>query len=172
MSMTDFESRWKDFGRNAALHRYRFAVEFQPNIVLRLMMCRAVGVMLGLAGAAIWVIDLGHADPELSTIKAGLSLASVCFAVVLLTLEDPGKAPEVRLDPKRRELRVIKPGAGGQSRILLQRSFDSIGGVRLREDHVDVLEADGSILLTLPLSRSKARMMLQQQLRGVVPIHA
>jgi len=172
MSATGLGEKWKARTGADQLHRKRFAMDTPPQAMHRLLVCKIFGVIFLLAGTALLAFDLGVDERHLATVKIGVSLAAGFTALLLLTLRDPNPAPEVHLDPQRRELRVTRTVAAGQRRTVLQRSFSSLGGVRLSMNRADILETDGSLLLSLPLANETAHLMIKEQLRGTVPIFA
>jgi|GEM_PF-2922792 len=174
MSTTGLRQKWTMRGDADDLHRKTFAVEQAhpkaPKEMHRVLICKIFGVLFLIAGTAILAFDLGVTDRHLATVKIGVSLAAGFTALLLFTLRAPNSAPEVHLDPKRRELRVIRRAAAGQQRTVLLRPFSTLGGVRLSRNRADILETDGRLLLSLSLANETAHLMLKEQLRGTVPV--
>lgn len=96
---------------------------------------------------------------------AGLGL----FAAVATTRT---QQPEFCFDCKRQELRVSETPLQGGPRVVLRRSFCSLGGVRIASKDLQVLDQDGSILMKLPMPDPDMRAQLREALAGHLPMLA
>jgi hypothetical protein len=145
-------------------------LNFSPNWPLRSVMLRVMGAALVLSSTGIWVLPGAGHDPDLALMKIGVSVVFLFVGLILMTTNDPKSQPDAFFDPVRRELRILETARDGRSRTLLRRSYDSIGSVRFGENMVEIREADGQVLVTLPLPGLEARRQLRNQLAGTVPI--
>ena len=147
-------------------------LNFEANWRLRMLMVKGLGVAMILSASGLWLFSSGPADPEMNLIKVGVSVLFFVIGLVLMTVSDPRNQPEACFDPVRQELRVLRPDSHGQPKTVLRRSYDTIGGARLREGSVQLFENDGSLLIEVPLGSAAARSQLRDQLSGSIQLYS
>ncbi|WP_254054892.1 hypothetical protein [Pseudophaeobacter sp. EL27] len=145
-------------------------LSFEANWRLRTVLLRGLGLAMMVSASGLWLFPSSVADPELNLMKVGVSVLFFVLGLVLMTLRDLRNQPEACFDPVRRELRVLRRDAHGQPKTVLRRSYDTIGGARLKDGAVQLFENDGSLLIEVPLGSSAARSQLRDQLSGAVQL--
>jgi hypothetical protein len=145
-------------------------LRLEANWTLRIAVLRGLGAALILSSVGMWLMPGVAVDPEMNLIRMGISLAFLLAGLVLMSVFDRGARPEACFDPIRRELRVMRSDSQGRSRTILRRSYETLGGVRLTADQVQMFEADGSLLMSLPIASAAMRSQLRDQLSGAVRI--
>ncbi|WP_293574459.1 hypothetical protein [Phaeobacter sp.] len=163
-------SHVRGFGRH--LGRDALSIQMQPNWLLRTVLCRILGAGLVIGSIGLWLIPGAGADPELSLIRLGISIAFLFAGLILWTSHGDRAAPEVSFDPIRREICVLQAGQGRAPHVMLRRSYDSLGGIRFDQHALEVLEQDGSILMEVPVSGASSLMRLRQELSRELPVLA
>lgn len=156
------------FGPRAAVVPLNLVLE--ANWTLRLVLQRFFGTAMLVSAAGLWLMPEAGAGHDLTLVRLGISLALVLVGLALLSPRDARSRPEACFDPIRRELRVLQCDAQGRPRTVLRRSYDTLGGARLTAATVQLFEADGSLLIELPLSSAALRGQLRDQLSGAVRI--
>ncbi|MQY41683.1 hypothetical protein GG681_03450 [Epibacterium sp. SM1969] len=130
---------------------------------------RLIGLCcLALALSLVLVSPAGSAGLMHSFAAIGFGGLGAFF--ILFTVRQ--QQPEFCFDRKRQELRVSERRYHGPSRVVLRRSFDSLGGVRLSAKDVYILDYDGSVLLQLALRDPMMRSQLRDALAGHLPMLA
>ncbi len=145
-------------------------LRFKPNWHLRTVLLRGLGVGMVLSASGLWLFSGSDLDFELNLMKVGVSVLLFVLGVVLVTLKTPRTQPEACFDPVRRELRILHRDIHGRPKVVLRRSYDTIGGARLSDGFVQLLENDGSLLIEVPLGCAAARSQLREQLSGDVQV--
>ncbi|MFS4580050.1 hypothetical protein [Phaeobacter sp. C3_T13_0] len=157
--------RLADLARSAPLN-----LQVQANWQVRSILLRILGGGMVLGSMGLWLLPDAGIDPQMSLIRIGISIAFLFVGLILLTTHHPDSQPEACFDPIRRELRILRKTRNGAPRIVLRRSYSSLGGVRLSADAISVLDTDGTILMELPIESNDTRMRLRDQLSGALPI--
>lgn len=145
-------------------------LRLEANWTLRIALMRAFGAALILSAGGVWLMPSGAADAEMNLIRMGVSLLFLLVGLVLMSMFDRGARPEACFDPIRRELRVLRCDSQGRPRTILRRSYETLGGARLTANAVQLFEADGSLLMSLPIASAAMRSQLRDQLSGAVRI--
>lgn len=145
-------------------------LRLEANWKLRLILFRLFGAAMILSSTGLWLVPGAGADPEMNLIRMGVSVAFLLAGLVLMTAHEPSNRPEACFDPVRREMRVLQRDNRGRPSTVLRRSYESLGGVRLTAASVKMYEADGSLLIELPLQSAAMRSQLRDQLSGAVRI--
>lgn len=145
-------------------------LQLQANWKLRLFLLRALGAVMILSSTGLWLVPGAGADAEMNLIRLGVSVVFLLIGLVLMMAYVPGSRPEACFDPVRRELRLLQRDGRGRPRTVLRRSYDTLGGVRLTASTVQMYEADGSLLIELPVGSAAMRSQLRDQLSGAVGI--
>ncbi|WP_278921474.1 hypothetical protein [Pseudophaeobacter profundi] len=143
---------------------------FEANWRARSVLLRGLGVAMVVGACGLWLFPGNVADPELSLLKVGAAVLIIVVGVVLMTVQDMRNQPEACFDPLHRELRILRRDGRGRPRMVLRRSYDSLGGARLSAGAVKLYERDGSLLVELPLGGAAARSQLRDQLSGAVQL--
>ena len=131
---------------------------------------RIVGTALILTAPLMWVLPENTTAPDILLMKLGVSLFFLLCGLALLMRNHVDALPKAYFDPIRRELRILRKGADGTPRVVMRRSYQSLGGVRLSARSIAVLDADGSTLMELPIDSNETRMRLRDQLSGALQI--
>ncbi|OED47991.1 hypothetical protein AB838_12890 [Rhodobacteraceae bacterium (ex Bugula neritina AB1)] len=146
------------------------SLRFEANWKVRIAALRFLGGAMILGAAGLWIVQGSGTDPEMDLVRFGVSIAFLLLGLVLMTAHEPAGHPEACFDPVRRELRLLKCDSSGRPRTVLRRSYDTLGGVRLAANSVQLFEDDGSLLIELPLDSAAVRSQLRDQLSGAVHI--
>ncbi|APG47267.1 hypothetical protein [Phaeobacter porticola] len=157
--------RLADLARSAPLN-----LRVQANWPIRSILLRILGGGMVLGATGLWLLPDAGVDPQMSLIRIGISIAFLFLGLILLTTHHPDSQPEACFDPIRRELRILRKTRRGTPRIVLRRSYHSLGGVRLSAHAISVLDADGSVLMELPIDSNDTCLRLRDQLSGTLPI--
>lgn len=163
-------------GGTAQLPSFQRRVPFHAGLhdgwdMQRVILWTAATVFL-LVALALWVVPGSSLDSGAVLMKAGLTTGLLGSGMVLFRQGRGRWQPQVIFDPMRREMRVLMPARSGRPRTVLRRRYSTIGTVRLRSGSAEFLEADGSLLLKMPLVDCKARQTLHAHLMGAVPIQS
>jgi len=157
--------RIAQMARTAPMH-----LRLQANWQVRSVLLRLLGLSMVLGSTGLWLMPDAGVDPQMSLIRIGISVAFLFLGLILLTTHSRDPQPEACFDPIRRELRILRKGADGTPRVVMRRSYQSLGGVRLSARSIAVLDADGSTLMELPIDSNETRMRLRDQLSGALQI--
>ncbi|UWS02476.1 hypothetical protein K4K94_09010 [Phaeobacter inhibens] len=157
--------RLADLARSTPLN-----LQVQANWPVRSILLRILGGGMVLGSTGLWLLPDAGVDPQMSLIRIGISIAFLFVGLILLTTHHPDSQPEACFDPVRRELRILRKSRNGAPRVVLRRSYASLGGVRLSANAISVLDSDGSVLMDLPIDSADTRLRLRDQLNGALPI--
>ncbi len=125
---------------------------------------RVMGIGFIMAAPGMWLVPGSDYTPELLLLKFGSSLFFFLCGLALLMRNHQSALPEVYFDPIRRELRVLQKNNKGRPETVLRRSYDSLGGVMLSTNSIELWDQDGTTLMQLPLQDDEARRALRKQL--------
>ncbi|MFV1492476.1 hypothetical protein VWX97_16090 [Phaeobacter sp. JH18-32] len=145
-------------------------LQMQANWPVRSLLLRILGGGMVMGATGLWLLPDAGFDPQMSLIRIGISVAFLFVGLILLTSHHPDSQPEACFDPIRRELRILRKTRRGAPRIVLRRSYSSLGGVRLSAHAISVLDIDGAVLMELPIDSTETRLRLRDQLSGALPI--
>ncbi|WP_215263676.1 hypothetical protein [Epibacterium ulvae] len=130
---------------------------------------QVAGLLISTSGGAVLAFGVTLSPSTLLhyAITSGLM---VILGWQLFSRAEDWFSPEICFDPDARELRLMRRSRTGEDAVLLRRSFDSLGGVRLEAKRLQVVDRDGVPLAELPIPDRKARALLRDRLSGHLPI--
>lgn len=149
-------------------HRLRI---FHTIATLRfaLRLVQGAGLIISTGGGAV----LAYGVTLDATSLVGFTLSSglmVLFGWLLFSKADMWFSPDICFDPTKQELRVSRGCGDGDNHVLLRRSFESLGGIRMVADRLQVLERDETLLVELHIPTRQSRAALRDHLSGHLPI--
>jgi len=170
--MTAIDQNVLDFSRVAPLDHVPGVqataptqVNIRPGGSVSAMVLRLLGGCMVFASTGLWLVPEAGADPQMALIRVGISVFLLFFGLCLLLLREQTPQPEFQFDAQRGEMRIEEVRADGRARVLVRRSYDSLGAARFTSKSVQLLEADGTLLIELPLEGRGTRKLLLTQLR-------
>jgi len=170
--MTAIDQNVIDFTRVAPLdHVPGFRAEAPSQVNIRpggsvsSMMLRLLGGCMVLASTGLWLVPEAGADPQLALFRIGISVILLFVGLCLLLLRETSAPPEFQFDARRGEMRIEETRADGRTVVVLRRSYASLGAARFTSRSIQLMEADGTLLIELPLEGRATRNLLLSQLR-------
>jgi hypothetical protein len=130
---------------------------------------RAARVFLGsvliLSSAGVWLVSTGGIDAAMMLIKMVFSLSLFCLgAMCFSTLDADDLAPEVQIDTKRRQLRVIEIGLDGRTQRVEVHALDDLAELSLRDRILTARDFSGRQIAALPITDHATERALRRAL--------
>ncbi len=146
------------------------SLRLDANWTLGLVLKRFIGAAMMLSAVGLWLMPEAGERYDLTLVRLGISVSLVLVGLALLSVREAAGRPEACFDPIRKELRLLRCDAYRRPRTILRRSYDRLGGARFTAATVQIYEADGSLLMELPICSTALRSQLRDQLSGLVRI--
>lgn len=153
-------------GRGAAQSQ----VNLRPGGSVSAMLLRLLGGCMVLASIGIWLAPEAGADPQLALVRMGITVFLMFLGLCLLLQRETADQPEFQFDARRGEMRIEEIRADGRPVVVMRRSYRSLGAARFSDKTLQIIEANGTILLELPLEGRATRRLLMSQIRPHLPI--
>ncbi|WP_294607117.1 hypothetical protein [Roseovarius sp.] len=126
------------------------------------------GSVLILSSAGVWLVTSGGTDGAMMLIKLVFSLSLFCAgAMCFSTLEGEDTGPEVQVDAKYRQLRVVETGADGQTTRVQVYDLDDLSELSLRDRVLTARDKVGRQVVALPVSDRVTERKLRRALSFV-----
>ncbi len=124
-----------------------------------------LGSVLILSSAGVWLVSTGGTDAAMMLIKLLFSLSLFCVgAMCFSTLDADDLAPEVQIDTKRRQLRVIETGLDGRTRRVAVHALDDLAELSLRDQVLTARDFTGRQIVALPITDRATERALRRAL--------
>ncbi|MDT8328514.1 MAG: hypothetical protein RQ750_14210 [Roseovarius sp.] len=124
-----------------------------------------IGSVLLLSSAGIWLVSTGGNDAAMMLIKLVFSMTLFCVgAMCFSTLEQEDLAPEVQIDTKRRQLRLIEVGTDGRTQRVAVHDLDDLTELSLRDRVLTARDATGRQIVALPVNNRVTERALRRAL--------
>lgn len=134
------------------------AITFEPvrmtdgcRMVMRAVQ-RLFGAALTLAAIGIWIGPGSSWEADLMLFKLVLSLTALIAGFGLMQSSAGPAKPEVEIDTIRREVRLVRPVAGGTTQVVDRCAFVDLAGAELKGNHVRLFGKDRSLLAEVTLT--------------------
>jgi len=132
-------------------------------------------LVLGLTGAGlvaaalgIWVVPSHDADPAMMLVKLLFSVGLFWSgALGLHASRRRDTRPEVQVDRKAREMRVLTPGPGVGMQVAVHR-LDDLQELSLRDGLLSARDTSGRLVVSLELGGGRDERDLRKALAGVL----
>lgn len=132
-----------------------------------------IGLRLGGAGLiaaalGLWIVPSVAADPAMMLIKMLFSIA--LFGAGMLGLHAarrPGRHPEVQIDRRARELRVLTTDPRGSYDVTVHR-FDDLQELSLRDGLLSARDRSGDLVVSLEVTGGCGERALRKALSGTL----
>lgn len=132
------------------------------------MGARFFGVGLIAAAFGLWVFPSNGADPAMMLIKLLFSIALFGAGMLgLYAARCPDRRPEVQIDPRARELRVLTPDHRGSHEVEILR-FDDLQELSLRDELLSARDMAGRLVVSIEVSRGGDERALRTALAGAL----
>lgn len=125
---------------------------------------RLFGVGLTLAAIGIWIGPGASWESDLMLFKLILSLTALIAGIGLMQSSAGPAKPQVEIDTIRREVRLVRPVAGGTAQVLQRCAFGDLAGAELKGNHVRLFGTDRSLLAEVTLT---SRTVLKSLVSGL-----
>jgi hypothetical protein len=100
-------------------------------------------------------------------IRLLLSLTLLALGLAFISALDHGaEPPEVHVDPRHRQLRILANDSAGRLRLRAVHDLDSLAEVSLAEGRLRALDAAGEVVVDLPLPDPGDAARVAAALRG------
>lgn len=138
------------------------------NHILMRLLGLVSGAALILTAIGLWIFAESGLDGEMVLIRMGLTAFCLLTGLSLILHGRVDSTPEAYFDPIRQELRILQKNGSGRPRMVLRRSYDSLGGAQVGARWVEIWDLDGSILMRMPVGSKEARLALRMQLGALI----
>ncbi|HMB13982.1 MAG TPA: hypothetical protein VKN37_08240, partial [Roseovarius sp.] len=138
----------------------------------RLIRIDASQVLRGVCGTAlltstfgVWIVPTGAGDPGMMLIKLVFSLV-LFWAGMLCLFRSDGSSdlPEIALDTRARQLRVLYPQPGGRTARVVVHDLDDLTELSLRDRMLTARDRDGRQIVSLELHDARTEQTLRRAL--------
>ncbi|SLN14154.1 hypothetical protein ROG8370_00329 [Roseovarius gaetbuli] len=124
-----------------------------------------LGSVLLLSAAGVWLVSAGANDAAMMLIKLVFSVSLFCVGAMCFSTLDPEDiAPEVQIDTKRRQLRVIETGIDGRTRRVAVHELDDLAELSLRDQVLTARDFSGRQIVALPVNDRATERALRRAL--------
>ena len=138
----------------------------------RLIRIDASRVLRGLCGTAlitstfgVWIVPTGAGDPGMMLIKLVFSLVFVLgWYAVPVPVRRHSDLPEIALDTRARQLRVLYPQPGGRTARVVVHDLDDLTELSLRDRMLTARDRDGRQIVSLELHDARTEQTLRRAL--------
>lgn len=129
------------------------------------MVLRILGVAIATASIGLWVLPSAVADPAMLMFKLLFSLILFwCGMLCLHTARRPDPRPEVQIDRRSGQLRVIHPKTGRTPGQLDIHRLDDLVELSLRDGLLTARDRAGLILVSCELADRRSERALREAL--------
>lgn len=126
------------------------------------------GSALVISAIGLWLIPVTDGDAAMQLIKLLISVMMVSLGMMFIfSLRQSEDLPEVQVDLAKRELRVLKLNRADKSYVEATHSFDSLGRITLEDCHLSAEDAEGNLLVSVPLRDEETAAALREALRDL-----
>lgn len=129
---------------------------------------RLAGVGTIAAAIGLWVLPSDGADPAMLLVKLLFSIG--LFWVGMLGLHAarrPDRRPEVQIDRRARELRVLTPVSGGAHHVAVHQ-LDDLHELSLRDGLLSARDRSGQLIVSLDVAGGRRGRALRKALAGAL----
>lgn len=125
---------------------------------------RISGAGLIAAAFGLWLFPSDGADPAMLLIKLLFSFVLFGFGILgLHAARQPDRRPEVQIDPRARELRVLTQNLGGSHDVVIHR-FDDLQELSLRDGLLSARDVAGRLVVSLDVANGGNERALRKAL--------
>lgn len=125
---------------------------------------RLAGAGLVLAVPGLWLLPSHTADPAMMLVKLLVSFALFGGGMLgLHAARRPDTRPEVQIDRRARELRVLTPVPGGTRRVAVH-PLDELCELSLRDGLLSARDRSGHLVVSLDVAQGRSERVLRKAL--------
>lgn len=125
---------------------------------------RLAGVGLITAALGLWVLPSHAADPEMMLVRLLVSIGLFWAGTLgLHAARRPDTRPEVQIDRRAREMRVLSPVPGGAPDVAVLR-LDDLLELSLRDGLLSARDRSGNLVVSLDVAHGRGERALRKAL--------
>lgn len=134
-------------------------------LIMRVLL-RLTGVALVLACLGLWLAPGASWESDIMLFKLILSVMTGLTGICLLQTSVAPKQPEIEIDTKIGELRLIRPSRAGRGEVLHSCSFADLELAELRGQHLRLWEKGSRLIAEIAITNGRAENEMLAGLRA------
>ncbi len=128
-----------------------------------------LGVASLMAALGVWIVPVDEGDTAMQLVKLVFSVSMLVLGMLFVSaLDNRNAEPEIHLDPKARQLRIIEIDNKGTAHIAGDFKLDDLSDITLKDCHLTARDANGDQIVSVPVRNAAAEKAIRDALAGVV----
>lgn len=134
-----------------------------PPVKRALMAC--VGVASLMAALGVWMVPVDSGDTAMQLVKLVFSVSMLGLGMLFISALDNRHAePEIHLDPKTGQLRIVEYDAKGKAQVTGDYKLGDLSDVSLKDCHLTARDSQGNQIVSVPLRNAAAETAIREAL--------
>ena len=127
-----------------------------------------LGVASLMAALGVWIIPVDQGDTAMQLVKLVFSVSMLVLGMLFISALDSRYAePEIHLDPKARQLRIIEIDKKGNAHIAGDFHLDDLSDITLKDCHLTARDANGDKIVSVPVRNTAAEKAIRDALAHI-----
>lgn len=132
---------------------------------LKRALMAGLGVASLMAALGVWIVPVDAGDTAMQLVKLVFSVSMLGLGMLFISaLDNRNAEPEIHLDPKAGQLRIVEYDAKGIARVAGDYALKDLSDVSLRDCHLTARDADGNKIISVPLRNMAAETAIREAL--------
>ncbi len=127
-----------------------------------------LGSVLCISALGLWLVPVDAGDAAMQLIKLLVSVVMLALGMMFIfSINRRAELPEIQIDTLKRELRVIKRDHANNPFVEAFHAFENMAEINLKGHHLSARDADGQVIVSVPLRDKATARALQAALDQV-----
>lgn len=127
-----------------------------------------LGVVALLAALGVWIVPVDEGDTAMQLVKLVFSISMLVLGMLFVSALDARHAePEIHLDSKTRQLRIIEIDKRGAAYVAGDYNLNELSEITLKDCHLTARDANGHQIISVPIRNTAAENAIRSALTQV-----
>lgn len=132
---------------------------------LKRALLSGLGVASMMAALGVWIVPVDEGDTAMQLVKLVFSVAMLGLGMLFVSALDSRYAePEIHLDPKARQLRIVEFDSKGVAHVSGDFNLDELAEITLKDCHLTARDTNGEQIVSVPVRNAAAEEALRAAL--------
>lgn len=135
---------------------------------LKRALLSGLGVASMMAALGVWVVPVDEGDTAMQLVKLVFSVSMLGLGMLFISALDSRYAePEIHLDPKARNLRIVEFDKKGVAHVTGDYNLDALAEITLKDCHLTARDTNGDQIVSVPVHNAAAEEAIREALNQV-----
>ena len=132
--------------------------------VKRILMA-GLGVASLMAALGVWIVPVDEGDTAMQLVKLVFSVSMLVLGMLFVSaLDTRHPEPEIHLDPKARQLRIVEIDNKGTAHVAGDYNLDELSDITLKDCHLTARDENGDQIVSVPVRNVAAENAIREAL--------